>query len=334
MTYLNGLLKNRYLLVTGATGFIGSRLAFRLASEEGAVVTGVGRKLDRFPLLADAGVELRQVDLTAVEQMKALVQGQEVVIHSAWLGREAGPVGGAHLRNVAILADLMHMAADAGVKRFVFLSSISAYGPPRRERVDETHAVSIDQRDEYGRSKALAELKAAEISAQTGMELVIIRPAMVYGPQSRTWTLRMIELIKKGFPLLFGDGSGHAYPLFIDNLVDGLMLAAVRPEAAGRAFNFSDDALDWRTFFGYYAGMVNRRARSIPLWMASLLAFATEKFRLGLPLTREWLAFYLQRNSFPIEKAQSLLGYQPRLTVDDGMALTEKWLRESGYLDD
>ncbi len=333
MTYLHNALKKKHVLVTGATGFIGSRLAYRLASEEGAVVVGAGRSLERVPYLIDSGVDLRQIDLAGAEQMRELVQGQEIIIHAAWLGREAGPVGGAHHQNVQILADLMQMAADAGVKRFVFVSSISAYGPPQREVVDEAHPVSTDQRDEYGRSKALSELKAAEIAARTGMELVIVRPAMVYGPHSKTWTLRMIDLVKKGFPLLFGDGSGYGYPLFIDNLVDGLMLAAHREEAAGEAFNFSDRSLDWQTFFGYYGGMANRPVRSIPLWMASMLAYASEKFRLGLPLTREWLAFYVQRNSFPTGKAVALLGYQPRIAIEDGMALTERWLRESGYLD-
>ncbi len=333
MSFLNGRLSNKKVLVTGATGFIGSRLSQRLALEEKALVTGTGRKLNRVPFLLEAGVNLQTADLGDLDTMRGHIYGQEVIFHLAWLGRDSGTVNKIYLDNVKIVEELMRMAAGAKVSRFVFASSISAYGPPPQELVVETTPVNPHQRDPYGRSKALSEKKALEIAAETGLELVIVRPSMVYGPNSRTWTVRMLNLVKKGVPVIFGDGSGYGYPLYIDNLIDGLLLTAVHPQAAGQTFNFSDPSINWKSFFGFYARMCGRKPRRIPLWTAKTLGFANEKFNLGLPLTREWLQFYVKQVVFSIEKAEELLGYKGRISIEEGMNSTEAWLKEAGYLD-
>jgi nucleoside-diphosphate-sugar epimerase len=332
MSYLDGVLQAKRVLVTGATGFIGSRLAQRLTLEEGAVVTGTGRKMEKVPHLADAGVNLQQVDLIDATAMRQQVTGQEIIFHLAWLGRETGAVGVTHDRNVQATERLLRLAAEAGVGRFVFASSINAYGPPKRDIVDETHPVNTKQRDAYGRAKAVTEQLAGLLAHELGLELVVVRPAMVYGPCSKTWTVRMLEMVQKGVPVIFGDGRGNASPLFIENLIDGLLLTATRPEAADEAFNFSDPPVGWQEFFGYYGTMCGRKPRGIPLWAARILALASEKLRLGIPLTRERLDFYVRQSVFPTTKAEQLLGYRPRVPLDEGMNLAEAWLREERLL--
>jgi nucleoside-diphosphate-sugar epimerase len=333
MSYLNGALKDKNILVTGATGFIGRRLSQRLAEEEGAVVTGTGRNLARASFLKAFGVNLQQADLLDHAAIDQLMHGQAVVFHLGWLGRDKGAVGGGHALNVAATQDVITLAAAAGAERVIFASSINAYGPPKQNQTDEATPANVNQRDAYGRAKALSEIKARELASVSALELVIARPGMVYGPHSPNWTINMLQLVQKGVPVIFGSGSGFAYPAYIDNVVDGLLLSAVHPQAAGEAFNFCDPPVDWNTFFGYYAAMCGRKPRAIPLSAARLLAWASETFSLGLPLTRERLEYYVNQNEFPTTKAAALLGYRPRIDIETGMQLTEAWLRQQGYLD-
>lgn len=333
MSYLNGILNGKRVLVTGATGFIGGRLAQRLSAEEVALVTGTGRQLDKVPFVREAGVDLQRADLQDTAVLRQLLTGQEIVIHSAaLLSKHRASEEEAQQVNVAATANLLRLADEMGVRRFVHISSVNAYGPPQRLIVDETHPLNTTQRDTYGRSKAIGETAVWETAANLNMEVVVVRPGMVYGPRASSWTVRMVQTMQKGLPVIFGAGNGYASPVFIDNLVDGLMLTAVSPQAPGESFNFVDPPVDWHTFFDYYGAMCGKKPRRIPMWAANILAFASEKMDLKLPLTRDRLKFYVQQAVFPTTKAESLLGYHPRIDIDEGMKQTEAWLNEAGYL--
>lgn len=333
MSYLNHALNGKQVLVTGATGFIGGRLAQRVAAEEGAVVTGTGRQLDKVPFLADLDVKLVRADLQDTAVMGQLMAGQEIVFHCAALrAKHQANDDVAETINSTVIESLMRLAAEADVRRFIHVSSMNAYGPPQRPVVDETHPLNINQRDTYGRTKALGEVVAWQTAAALDLELVVVRPGMVYGPRSDGWSIRMVEVLQKGLPVIFGGGRGNTYQVYIDNLIDGMLLTAVLPQAAGEAFNFVDPPVSWRTFFNYYAAMCGEKPRAVPMWAAKILAFASEKLNLALPLTRERLEYYIQSPTFPLTKAKELLGYQPRVDIDEGMKRTEAWLREVGYL--
>lgn len=333
MSYLNHALVGKHVLVTGATGFIGGRLAQRLATEEGAVVVGTGRQLDKVPFLADVGVRLEQADLQDTAVMRHAMAGQKIVFHCAALRAKRQVTDEEAERiNGAVIESVMCLAAEAGVQRFIHVSSMNAYGPPQRPVVDETHPINANQRDTYGRTKALGEMVARQTAAKLDLELVIVRPGMVYGPRSDGWSVRMVEVLQKGLPVIYGGGRGNTYQVYIDNLIDGMLLTAVRPQAAGEAFNFVDPPVDWRTFFNYYAVMCGAKPRAVPMWAARILAWANETFNLGLPLTRERLEYYIQSPTFPFAKAEKRLGYRPRVSIDDGMKQTEAWLQEAGYL--
>jgi nucleoside-diphosphate-sugar epimerase len=265
MSYLNHALAGKRVLVTGATGFIGGRLAQRLAAEEGAIVTGTGRQLDKVPFLTELEVKLEQADLQDTAVMRQILAGQEIVFHCAALrAKHRATDDVAQHVNSTVIASLMRQAADAGVKRFVHVSSMNAYGPPQRPVVDENHPLNSRQRDTYGRTKAQGEEIAWETIADLDLELVVVRPGMVYGPRSDGWSIRMVEVLQKGLPVIFGNGQGNTYQVYIDNLIDGMLLTAVHPQAVGEAFNFLDPPVDWNTFFGYYAAMSGEKARAIP----------------------------------------------------------------------
>ncbi len=336
MSITNHALRDKKVLVTGATGFIGGRLAERLAVEEGAVVTGSGRSLQKAVALQELGVQLQQADLLDSHRMRELVQGQEVVFHvAAWLGggRVQDQEADAMAMNVTASEMMVRLAAAASVSCLVHVSSIASYGLPQRPQVDEDHPLDTSTaNDLYGRTKAQGELRAVALAKELGVNLAVVRPALVYGPRAQGWSVQMLQLVQKGTPVLFGGGHGHAWPVFIDNLVDGMLLAATQPKAVGEAFNFSDPVINWRTFFGFYSQMCGRRPRQIPLWGARLLAWVNSLFHLGLPLNPQRVRFLTSNAVFPTTKAEQLLGYQPRVDLAEGMRRTEAWLRQEGYL--
>lgn len=333
MTMINEALKGKKVLVTGATGFIGGRLAERLACEEGAIVTGTGRNLAAVPFVAEAGVFLQQVDLLDEAAMRQAMAGQEIVFHvAAWLGRH-GSEQQAHALNVTATELAIKLAAKAGVKRFIQVSSIAAYGhPPKVLQVDEDQPLDTEQEVIYGRTKAKGELRAFALGKELGIEVTAVRPGLVYGPRAQSWTINMLKLVCKGTPVIFGDGTGHAYPIFIDNLVDGMLLTAVHPLAAGEAYNMCDPVVTFNEWFGYYGRMCGRKPRRIPFWAAHILVMLNGLLGLNLPLNRPRLRMYALKAEFPATKAQKQLGFTSRVPIEEGMKITEAWLREEGYL--
>ncbi|WP_420641484.1 NAD-dependent epimerase/dehydratase family protein [Candidatus Leptofilum sp.] len=333
MSMINHALKGKKVLVTGATGFIGGRLAERLAKEEGAIVTGTGRNLDAAPHVAEAGVTLMKADLLDEDAMRSAMQRQDVVFHvAAWLGRHGGEQR-AYALNVAATALAVQLAAEAGVKRFVQTSSIAAYGhPPKVLDVDEDQPLDTEQEVIYGRTKALGEIRAFELGKELGIEVTAVRPGLVYGPRAQSWTINMLKLVCKGMPVIFGDGKGHAYPVFIDNLVDGMLLTAVHPQAPGEAYNLCDPVVTFNEWFGFYGQMCSKKPRRIPFWAAHILIVINQLLNLGLPLNRPRLRMYGLKAEFPATKAKEQLGFVSRIPIEEGMKITENWLQDEGYL--
>lgn len=326
------LLSGQKVLVTGATGFVGSHVCER-ATVEGAVVTGTGRNLNHVPFLPKKGIQLHQADLLEPAPWLALLAGQDVVFHvAAWLGQRHGGDALAHPVNVAATERLVQLSAQAGVKRFVLVSSITVYGEPDGTRITESRPVNPQQASLYGATKAKGEQRALALGQKLGLEVVVIRPGMVYGPRSLSWSVRMIRFIKRRIPVIFGKGDGHAYPVFIGNLVEGIMLAATRPGAINQAFNLVDPPITWRNWFGHFGDMCGQAPVAIPLWLARPLVRISEFLPLGFSVNRNLLSYYGQKTIYPTDKASHLLGYTPPYTIAEGMAQTQIWLQEQGHL--
>jgi nucleoside-diphosphate-sugar epimerase len=285
------------------------------------------------PFLAEAGVTLQKADLLNLDEMEAVIAGKNIIFHvAAWLSRRTKEAELAQKINADINRDLIALAAKAGVDRFVLVSSVASYGVPHQEMMDETQPVRTDQPELYGRTKAMGEVAAIEAARAHGMELTIIRPGMVYGPRSYSWTRNMYAMVRKGIPTLFGRAEGYACPVYIDNLCDMLILSSVKSEAVGEAFNASDPPIDWNQFFGYYGKMLNKKPRRLPMPLAKGLVVVNGLFNLGLPLTHERLLYFDRKTVFPTTKAENLLGFKTRVSIEEGMARSEAWLREIGDL--
>jgi nucleoside-diphosphate-sugar epimerase len=324
-------LRDKRILVTGATGFIGQRLAQRLAQEEGAQVTGVSRRPERADPLQEVGVVYQQADMADFAAIERIVEGQEIIFNLA-VAPGNSPEEVAQRLNVAAVEYLVRAAAQAGVQRVVHFSSVAAYGPPSDPVITEAMALDSEQPAPYGRTKALGDMRALQVGEEAGQEVTVIRPGQVYGPRGRSWTINLFNLVKRGVPVILGDGTGHAHPIYIDNLVDGLVLVAKRQEAAGEAFNFVDQPLPWREFLGYYGAICDRQPRRLPLFLGRILLGLVKPFIGRTESTEALLTFYTNKSVYSMDKARQLLGYRRRIDLETGMATTEAWLRETGYL--
>jgi len=318
--------------VTGSTGFIGGALARRLLAD-GARVRALGRGLERAADLAEQGADLVHFDLLDPGTFAEAVAGAKVFFHvAAWLDGGQSDEAKAKAINIDATRTLAEAAAAAGVERFVLVSTVAAYGLPARDRVTEDLPLDLEQDNTYGRTKAKGEVALREVAQATGLDIAICRPGMVYGPGSKSWTGLMLKLVKRGIPAVFGRGDGNAFPVYIDNMVDGLVAAGTAPGASGEAFHFVDEPVSWARFLRYYGDMCGRAPRRVPLWVAKGIATAAELLPLGLPLDRERIALVQRPFVFDRTKTERLLGWTPQVGLDEGMARSEAWLREVGRL--
>ena len=324
-------LEGQTALVTGAAGFIGSHVAERLVAL-GVKVRGLARSAARAEWLAARGVEIVEGDLTDAESLRQAVRGCHCVLSIAgWVGR---PRSYEAARRVSVdgTRALIEAAIGAGARRVVHTSSMAAYGPVAEGVIDETWPLRAS--DVYGESKANSE--TVVFSYGDRIATSVIRPTQIYGPRGRTWTQRLVKMIQRGVPVLVDGGRGAFHPCYIDNLVDAYVLTATRPEAVGQAFTIVDGVTTWRDFTSYYARMVGRPARSVPsalvrfaVYLAVIASAITRRPPVGTP---DMLKFVVGHSRYSHDKAGRLLGWSPRVSLDEGMRRTEAWLRETGRL--
>ncbi len=322
---------SRRALVTGADGFLGSRLVPRLAADGWTVRALVRRGIGR---VAPAGVERVWGDVNDAPSLRAATEGCERVFHCAWGGMSMAE--GTRI-NVDGTRNVIEAAAAAGVGRVVHVSTMAVHRLPTPAELTEDHPL-VTRGDAYSATKAAGERTAFEVGAARGVEVTALRPTIVYGPRAPVWTLTYFQRTHLEQLLLVDGGAGWANLVHVEDLVDALVAAAQRPEAAGQAFLISGEhPVTWREYIGAFARMCGKPLPpSVPSWWApweALWQFAygmlTDRPR---RLTRVDAGIMSSRTRVSIAKAQRLLGYAPRYTLDRGMVDCEAWLRESGYL--
>ena len=302
-----------HIAVTGATGFIGAPLALRL-ERAGHEVTRLGRAS------ADLGT-------ATVAELQPLLAGCEVVVHlaaRAHLTREtaADPLAEFRRINVAGSERLALAAARAGVRRFVFVSSIGVHGNATAGRPFRATDPAAP-REPYAVSKWEAEQALARVRS---LQLVVVRPPLVYGPGVPGNFRRLLRLVARGLPLPFGAVDNRRSFIGLDNLCDFLASCALHPAATRERFVIADgEDLSTPELLALLGRGLGRRVRQPRVPLGLLRAAAALAGR-GAELER--LVGSLTVDSGP---ARELLGWQPPRTVEAGLlAMTDWYRRQSG----
>jgi nucleoside-diphosphate-sugar epimerase len=321
-------LAGRTIFITGANGFIGRAMSERFRAL-GAVVRGVD-------LAADPARDVVAGDITRPETWAASLEGVDTVIHTAALLGAAFSLEQAWRVNVLGTSQVLRAAIDAGVRRFVHFSSVAAYGFDFPDGVDETYPVHVNG-DVYTDTKVNSEAVVLAAHAAREIDVTVIRPGDVWGPGS-VWVRSPIAEMRKptGFPLPDG-GNGIFSPVYIDNFVDGMVLAVSSDAAVGQVFNITDGiGVRCADFFGRMLPMSGGRIRTIPMRVAAPAAEILGRVlrRLGqkTDLSAGTMGLLNRTGTYSIGKAQKMLGYQPLVSIDEGMVRVNEWLEVEGLI--
>ncbi len=312
------------ILVTGAGGFIGQHTVDFLRKTPGSSVIGSTR---------DGRSGTVQMDLRDETSIRAALDGVASVVHCAVGDRQVTVEG---------TRTLLHCAADAGVRRFVHISTMSVYGGAQGRVTEDTAMVSPDG-DGYAAWKAAAEQACLE---QKGLEIVRLRPTHVYGPRGTWWLGEMARRVRSGrWRNLGAAGEGTANMVYVGDVASAIAAALSSDDAVGLAFNVNGpETPTWNGWFTRLAELTNspvpapisplslklRMALALPLKAAAKVrpGFARNLLA-GIP-GRSELGLFASHAMYPTDAATQVIGWSPEVDIDQGLALSMGWLRSEG----
>jgi nucleoside-diphosphate-sugar epimerase len=317
--------------ITGANGFIGRTLA-RTLRERGAEVVGVDRD-------ADPGAGVVAGDISQPGAWQSIADGCATVIHTAALVGMPSDVSSFWDVNVRGTRLALDAARDGGAGRFVHISSVVTFGFDFPDGVDERWPVRTTG-IAYMDTKVAAEQVVLQAHAAREIDVTVIRPGDVYGPGSRPWTTLPLKLLRARRFALPEHGRGIHSPVYVDDLVRGIVSAAESESAVGRVINLSGGVgVETSEFFDYYARMLGRRRvptvpTSLALAAAGLQTRIARARGTASELTPDGVRFLaLRRGTYGIATARELLDWEPQVGLAEGMSRTEAWARAQGLAD-
>lgn len=320
------------VLVTGATGFIGSRVIHKLLQEK-VVVKALVLPGEATPSEWTDRVEIIRGGISDSQAVGKAVDGAKTIIHLAAVVTDWGD----EKKYWEYTVEGSRFVFDAAIKnkaRVVLASSIAVYG-------DKIYSQTCPEETGYGktlgpysRTKQAQEKLAWDYYNNKGMILSVVRPANVYGPRSGPWLHDVIGVLKSGAPCLISGGQINAGLAYVDNVADILILAGTLEKAIGRVYN-ACDGLDvtWGKYFKDVAQMIGvKKPGSIPRPVAALGAYLCEAIWKLLniekrpPVTREALNLTGSANRIPNDRVRRELGYEPKTTYAEGMKNIKEYI--------
>jgi len=305
------------VLVTGANGFVGRALCEALAAS--------GRRVKRALRVARPGVPdaVAVGDIGGETDWHSALEGASSIVHlgaRTHVLRETAADSLAEYRRVNLdgTRRLAQQAGQAGVRRLVFVSSIKVNGEVTERPFTEDDAPRPE--DAYGISKWEAEQALARVAGETGLQVAVLRPPLVYGPEVKANFLRLMRLVARGTPLPLASIVNRRSLIYVGNLADAVIKAIDVPAAAGRAYLVSDGD-DVST-----PDLVRAIARALGV-APRLLPCPPAMLRLGAALTGKRAELARLTGSLQADgsRARRELGWQPRLSLAQGLAATARW---------
>jgi dihydroflavonol-4-reductase len=323
-------------MVTGASGFTGGCLARRLL-EGGHRVRILVRRPDALASDLRDRADVVPGDLRDAGAVHEAVRGSEVVFHVAAVYRDA--LAGRRdfwEVNVGGTGNLLAACEAHGVRRLVHTSTIGVHGSISRFPSDED--APFRPSDDYQRSKVAGEEMVWAWHRRTGIPTVVVRPAGIYGPGDLR-LLKLFRTIEARRFVMLGSGKTYFHPVYIDDLVDGFLICAERENASGHSFILAGDRFltlsDLVRAIADVLGAPHPRMR-LPVWPFYLAGAFCEAVcgPLGIrpPIYRRRVGFFTHHRAFTIDKAREVLGYEPKITLEEGLRRTAEWYRYRGLL--
>lgn len=323
------------ILVTGATGYTGSNLCERLIREGKKVVAFV-RPGPKVEILERMGVECRITDITNFESVEKNFNGIETVYHIAAAYRtEHCDKEEFNLVNVKATGNLLEVAIKAKVNRFVHCSTVGVQG--EIENPPATESYRTKPGDHYQISKLEGECLARQYF-KTDLAVSIVRPVGIYGPGD-TRFLKLFRTINKGIFVMIGSGKVLYHMTYIDDLIEGIILCGTRPDAVGEIFTIGGEKYtSLQQICNLIADTLGKphpkiKIPYLPVFAASVLC---EKICSMLDINPilfpRRVEFFSLSRAFSIDKAKTMLGYQPKVSLKEGIERTAKWYQENNMI--
>ena len=336
------------VLVTGAAGFIGSHLVEALAAA-GCAVRSLVLPGSATANLQGANTEVVYGDIRDPSTLRPALAGVDTVYHLAALSRHDARVPDADYRDVNVLGtrNVLEAADAAGARRLLFTATIEAVGmsPDGRPLTEDTPQ---QPRNIYGRTKLEAENMVRTFAARRGLQTVVVRPPMTYGPRELLLCARMFKPIQFGLYPVVGDGLALMECCYVKNQVQGIRLAAERGPDRSVYFISDERSYTFREIVLAIARELGVRVRTprLPVPLAYALGWTAELAGRVLPFhpflirqtgrppfSRKTVAWTKESRLFvDIGKARRELGYQPAYTLQAGLRETIAWYRQHGHL--